>query len=88
MRASLNRTADIDRFLTNTMAPEDAALFQARLLLDRKLARDTQHQEVVHYAIRSTARQQLKAELELLHQKLMHDPERKSFWKNIYRIFN
>jgi hypothetical protein len=88
MRASLTRTADIDHFLTNTMSPEDATLFGAKLLLDRELARDTEYQRVVHHVIRINARQQLKAELDLLHQKLMHDPERKSFWKNIYRIFN
>lgn len=87
MRTSLTRLRAIEQFLSGNISTENRMVFEAHLLLDNELATDVKSQEESYNIIKFHGRQTLKAELEILHQKLAGDPKNKMFWRHIQSIF-
>jgi hypothetical protein len=87
MRTSLTRLSSIEEFLSGNFSQENRISFEAKLLLDSKLAIDASSQAEAYKIIKRYSRQILKSELEALHRKLLVSPENKSFWSNIRKIF-
>ncbi len=78
----------LEEHLFNTAAPEEALLTQARLLLSPELRENLHWQQHAYAVIQQYGRQQLKAELEAVHQKLFTQPEHTSFRQKILRLFS
>ena len=87
MRTSLTRLSTIEQFLDGSMLPENKIVFEASVLLDSDIIPDIEAQEKAYDIIRVCSRQMLKAELDLIHHKLMESPKNKSFRERIYKIF-
>lgn len=87
MRTSLNNIESNEKFLTGTLEPQEAILFEARLLLDNELKSDVFAQRKVYELIRLNGRTRLTKELEELHTKIFTDPSRRSFREKIFHLF-
>jgi hypothetical protein len=87
MRTSLDKLNMIENFLSGQLSPEGRVLFDAQLVLDKDLSDDLSAQRGAYKIIRAYSRQSLKSELEILHTELQRDSKLKSFWQNIYKIF-
>jgi hypothetical protein len=87
MRTSLTRLSSIEEFLAGNISQENRIVFDANLLLDNQLAIDISSQAEAYKIIKLCSRQILKSELETLHGKLLANPENKSFWSSIRKIF-
>lgn len=87
MRTSLNKIQAIEEFISGTMASEDQLVLEAQQLVDRMLASEVSLQRATYRVITAYNRAQLKDELNALHQRLLSDPARKTFWDQILSIF-
>jgi hypothetical protein len=65
----------------------DALVFEARLLLDTELREKMQWQQEAYRLVKVYGRDQLKQEIEAVHQKLFTEPEHLSFSQKIRRLF-
>jgi hypothetical protein len=72
MRTSLKNIKTIDDFYMGILAPEEAVLFQANVLLNPNLAEDLQLHMNTHAAIRDYSRQVLKKEIEAAGDKFFN----------------
>ncbi len=87
MRTSLIETERIEAHLLKLFDPGDSLVFEARLLLDAELNKKVAWQEKTYNMIRIYGRDQLKKEIESVHQKLFTQPEHTSFSQKIRRLF-
>ena len=87
MRTSLIETEQIEAYLMHRSEPGDALVFEARLLLDAELREKTQWQQEAYRMVKLYGRDQLKQEIEAVHQKLFTQPEHLSFSQKIRRLF-
>ena len=87
MRISLIETGQIEAHLLNLTDPGDSLVFEARLLLDAELKEKLAWQEKTYNVVRIYGRDQLKKEIENVHQKLFTQPEYTSFSQKIRRLF-
>lgn len=88
MTISWNDLKHIDAYLQHTLPPEEAVLFQARLLTEPQLCRQVALQKKVHHLIRLFSRRQVKAEVAAVHKKMFSDPAQKDFQQSIFQLFN
>lgn len=88
MRTSLIETEQIEAHLLQLSAPGDALVFEAKLLLDDELNEKLQWQKSAYHKIKLYGRNQLKQEIEAVHQSLFTQPLHKSFSNKIRRIFS
>ncbi|MBS1532988.1 MAG: hypothetical protein JSU01_21995 [Bacteroidetes bacterium] len=87
MRTSLIETEQIETHLLRRSEPGDALVFEARLLLEPEL-RDKMHwQQKTYNIVKQYGRQQLKQEIERVHQQLFSKPEHTGFRRKIMRLF-
>ena len=87
MRTSLIETEQIEAYLMHLSEPGDALVFEAKLLLDTELREKTQWQQEAYRMVKLYGRDQLKQEIEAVHQKLFTQPEHLSFSQKIRRLF-
>ncbi len=87
MRTSLNEIKLIDGYIFNNNPVEDALLFDAMLIIDPALSDQIVWQKKTHAIVRQYSRKQLKAEIELAHQKLFNQPEHINFTQKILSFF-
>lgn len=87
MRTSLNEIAAIEKQLLHTTAPDEQLLFEAKLIIDDELRQKTAAQQQAYQLVQQYGRQQLRAELESIYQKMMHAPQHLSFAQRIKQIF-
>ena len=87
MRTSLNDIQLTEHFLKGALAPEEALLFEARLLTDPVLRLNLAIQKQVYRLIMLYQRKKLKEELEDIHHQLFHDPENRDFKQKIFQLF-
>jgi hypothetical protein len=85
MRTSLIETKQIDDYLFHSA---DAHLFEAKLILQPALREKMQWQQRAYEVIQAFGRQQLRAEIEAVHQKLFSEPEHRGFSQRIRALFS
>lgn len=88
MRTSLNKIQETEQYLNGQLAPEDRLVFQARLVVEEGLEEQLQWQQKTYAVIQAYGRMQLRAQLEKLHERLMTDPQHKSFSTKILQFFS
>lgn len=87
MTTSWSETEQIDRYISVTTDAGDALVFEAKLLLEPGLRDKILWQKQAHRFITQYGRNQLKNEIEAVHQKLFALPEYNSFSQKIRRLF-
>ncbi len=87
MRKSLRDIQQLEVYLANRLSPAEQAHFQAQLLIHPSLYEDMKAQQMVYLLIRDHGRQQLKAELSTIHDSLVQDVEKRSWWEGIRKLF-
>lgn len=88
MPTSWNNTLQIEQYLDNNMSHGDVMVFEARLLLNPDLADNVQWQQKTYTLVQSYSRQQLKQEIEVVHQQLFTHTKHKRFSDKIRALFN
>jgi hypothetical protein len=87
MKTSPNNIQAIEQYLSGTLSPAGALLFKARLLTDPKLRIKLALQKKVYALVQHFGRQELRSRLEVIHQNLFQDPDKKSYQQEVYRYF-
>jgi len=87
MRTSLIETEQIEAHLMRRSEPGDQLVFEARLLLAPELHEKMQWQQEAYCMIKLYGRNQLKQEIEAVHQRLFTQKEHLSFSQKIRRLF-
>jgi hypothetical protein len=87
MKTSWNELRLIEDFLLSETKAEDRILFEARLLLQPDLKDSVFWQQKTYSLIHKYGRQQLRKEIELVHEKLFTAPEHYSFRQKVMRLF-
>jgi hypothetical protein len=87
MRTSLIEAEQIEAHLLKLSNPDDALVFEARLLLEPELHEKVQWQKETYNIIKTYGRNQLKKEIEAVHQKLFNHAEHQSFGQKVRRLF-
>jgi ASC-1-like (ASCH) protein len=87
MRTSLNNIKAIDDYLLGRMAPGDALLFEANMLLNNDLINDIEHQQRAYSIIREYSIQNIRAEIRAVQKTLATAPQHRSFMHRITHLF-
>jgi hypothetical protein len=88
MRTSLNNIKTIDDYILGNMAPGDALLFQAKMLLSSDLSDDVCHQQNTYSIIRQYGRQSIRAEIVAVQQTLTTAPQHRGFMQRFKNLFS
>jgi hypothetical protein len=88
MRTSLIETERIEAHLLQLSNPGDALVFEAKLLLDDELSDKLYWQKSTYNMVKQYGRNQLKKEIEAVHQTLFREATHKSFSEKIRQIFS
>ena len=70
MRPELERMQLIEQHVLGPLTPEAGTRWQTLLLLDEALAKDAAAQQQLYHGIRVAGRQQLRRELQQIHEQL------------------
>ncbi|HEY9004140.1 MAG TPA: hypothetical protein VIM89_22465 [Mucilaginibacter sp.] len=87
MRTSLIETEQIEALLMQRSEPGDQLVFEAKLLLEPELHERMQWQQKAYRLVKLYGRDQLKQEIEAVHQKLFTQKKHLSFSQKIRRLF-
>jgi len=87
MRTSLNEIKLIEGYILNSNPPEEALLFEAMRILNPDLPEQVMWQKKTHAIVKQYSRKKLRAEIEVVHQRLFDETEHKSFRQRILNIF-
>lgn len=87
MRTSLNDIALAERLLSGQLLPGDQQLAEAKQLLDHEWKAKLFAQQQVYRLIKLYGREQLRAEIAAIGEKLLHAPEHAGFREKLRRIF-
>ena len=88
MRTSLIETEQLEAHLMGLSEPGDTLVFEARLLLDPRLHEKLKWQKEAYRMVKLYGRDQLKKEIEAVHQKLFSENQHKSFSQKIRQFFS
>lgn len=88
MKTSLNELRLIEQHLLTGLEDEESFLFEAKLILQPGLKEEVYWQHKTYQIIQEYGRQQLKAEIEKIHQTLFHTNAHQSFRRRIMRLFS
>ena len=88
MRTSLIETEQIEAHLLQISNPGDALVFEAKLLLQPELQEKVQWQKETYNIVRRYGRDQLKKEIEAVHQQLFTQAQHQSFSQKIRQLFS
>ncbi|PWK80109.1 hypothetical protein LX99_00573 [Mucilaginibacter oryzae] len=87
MRTSLNEIKAIDDHLLKLSPPDEALLFEAKLIINPALREEVILQKQTLGLVVCYGRNALKTEIEAVHQKLFCQPEHSRFRQKIMRLF-
>lgn len=87
MRTSLIEIEQIEQFLRREMSVGEDLVMQARILTDERLKESVAAQRKLQRLIQMRYYQNLKAELELLHENILGKPENSGFRLSIINLF-
>lgn len=88
MRTSLNDIKNDDDYLQGKLSPGDSLFFQARMIVDPFQRMKVLMLKKVHVLVKMYGRNKLKSELDELHNRIFHHPEKRLFRQRIEKIFN
>lgn len=88
MRTSFRDIVLTEQYLNGKMAGEEAAVFQARLLVDRALKQDMIFHRLLHRLVQLYHRKKLRQEIHSVHQHLFRAHSNDTFQNSIRKIFN
>ncbi|WP_257668750.1 hypothetical protein [Parapedobacter tibetensis] len=88
MKTSLNELQLMEDCLLQQASGEQYMLFEAKLLLDPKLQDEVNWQYKTYHIIHEYGRQQIRHELEQVHQLLFTTSVHQSFRKRILGLFH
>lgn len=88
MKTSLNELRWIERHLLSGFEDEESCLFEAKLILQPELKEQVYWQHKTYQVVQEYGRQQLKAEIEKIHQALFHTAEHQPFRRRVMRLFS
>jgi hypothetical protein len=87
MMTSPNSIQQTEDYIFGRLAPEDDLLYKARLLTDPQFRMDTKSQKKAYALIKQYGRKKIKAEIEMIHQRIFANPAKNSFHKKITSLF-
>lgn len=87
MKTSRNEIQQADDFLEGRMSPQERLIIEAKLILNPAFRVSVLLQKRFHSIIKRYGRKKLKAETELIHQKLFNNPEKKIFQDKVHQLF-
>jgi hypothetical protein len=87
MRTSLNNIKEVDDHLLGLSAPQDSLLFEAKMILNPELPLNVMWHKQTLNLVQQYGREQLRADIEAVHNQLFTRPEHRSFRQNILRFF-
>lgn len=87
MRTSLNDIALAERLLSGQLLPGEKSLTEAKALLDSEWKANLLAQQQVYRLIKLYGREQLRAEIAAIGEKLLQAPEHAGFREKLRRIF-
>lgn len=87
MRTSLNEIRLIEDHLDKRLDGAEETLFQAKLLLDKRLDAEVQAQFQTYRLVKAYGRSSLKRDLDAVHKKLFTEAEHRNFRFKILSIF-
>lgn len=87
MRTSLIETEQIEANLLQRSDTGEALVFEAKMLLDPELKEKVQWQQRTYSLINLYGRNQLRQEIDAVHQKLFSQDQHKSFRQKIMSLF-
>ncbi len=87
MRTSLHEIKVIEQHLLQREPPEEALIFEARMLLDAELKEKVKWQNKTYALVQSYGRKQLKAEIDAVHQQLFTTTKHRSFRQKMLSLF-
>jgi hypothetical protein len=87
MPTSWNDTLQIETYLDKGMSNGDALVFEVRLILEPNLVDKIKWQQKAYTLIKSYGRQQLKQEIELVHEQLFTQKAHAGFSQKIKALF-
>jgi hypothetical protein len=87
MRTSLNEIKQIEAYLSKQLTASDRLVFEARMLINKKLRHDVTLQRMVYSIIKYHFRATLRPKFQHLHQQLFDDPAHASLKQEIIQLF-
>jgi hypothetical protein len=87
MMTSPNSIQQTEDYIFGRLTPEDDLLYTAKLLTDPQCRMDTESQRKAYALIKQYGRKKLRAEIELIHQRIFADPTKILFRKKIISLF-
>lgn len=88
MKTSWNELLLIEEYLLSDRKETDSILMEARMILEPDLKDSIFWQEKTYHLIQQYGRQQLRKEIEQVHEKLFTAPEHHSFRQKIMQLFS
>ncbi|WP_316833318.1 hypothetical protein [Pedobacter nutrimenti] len=88
MKTSWNELRLTEDYLLSRLPGQERVLFEARLILEPELKNDVYWQQKTCELVSTYGRQQLRKEVEQVHQQLFTAPEHTSFARRIRSFFN
>lgn len=88
MKTSWNELLLIEDYLLSGRKETDRILFEAHIVLQPDLKESVFWQEKTYNLIQQYGRQQLRKEIEQVHEKLFTAPEHSSFRQKIMQLFS
>ena len=87
MRTSLNNIKEVDDHLLGLSAPQDNLLFEVKMIINPELSANVFWHKQTLNLVQQYGREQLRADIEAVHNKLFTLPEHQSFRQTILRFF-
>ena len=87
MKTSWIETKGIEDYLLGKLDPQQRLVFKAGLLVNAVLEERCEQQQIAYHLVKIYGRKQLKAELEIVHQKLFSQKEHKNFREKVLSFF-
>lgn len=87
MKTSWNELVLIEDYLLSDRKGTDRTLHEARMILQPGLRESVFWQEKTYHLVQQYGRQQLREEIEQVHEKLFTAPEHHSFRQRIMKLF-
>jgi hypothetical protein len=87
MRTSLNNIKEIDDHIHGLASPQDSLLLQAKMIVNPELKLNVMWHKQTLKLVQQYGRDQLRADIEAVHQQLFTLPGHLSFRQSILRFF-
>lgn len=88
MRTSLNNIRETEEYLFDILTPVERLIFNARMLVNPLLRRDTHFQQKAYRVIRHYGRKKLREEIGAVETRMFNDGDARSLQSQISKIFN